>query len=449
MRRTILPKPPALNAFVALLCAALFASCGGGAEEENDTTPAPEPERFPALEEAEPLDLKALAADDQLGVSVRHGELRALKENDPSARVRATALFPHALYRVQAYDELARFYGEYTTYSINAADAEDARVFLMDRSRGLLDRRVEDLSEEVGGAFERTSIVVDFWRTNQEWFVRWDGLLDQEINRLGIGPYGMGRPDMREDLLDHIETIAAAKTPHYMILGEGMEQLWLKTTEGGVDVYKSEWFAFLSFYQQAVTRIKAASPETQVGVGINWDVFTQEVTLEYARLSGRAASETKLDEALLDETFRAILLPLTEWGDLLTLRSYRAPGEANAWTYQFLRRLPDLYGAPIGVVWYDIGTPTQGSATAQRQRSYLNDFLEWNAGVPVEAVFWSRLLNVDGADGANQTITGRCQSMVEDEDKNLQFPRDRCFDGAFDSLFQTKPALLFLEQQVQ
>lgn len=450
----------ALTPLMAMTCLlTALAACGGGADEDVVEEKPVEPERLPDLEPADPLDLKALSQGGSLGVAAHHGEFVAFAKNSPKNLERARTIFPHVLYHVQSYDELTQQYGEYTYYNITDADADKASVFLQDRSRGDVDARTDDLAAEVDKAFMSTtvdtfdtqSVVIDFWRTNREWLVRWDGLLDQQVNVEGIGPYGLARQDMRDDLLDRIEAIATTHKPAYMILGEDMEQLWLKDDSGTLGVYKSEWFAYLTFFQEAAARIKAASPNTRVGAGINWDVFVSSVTLEYGKLEAKQGEEAEgvVTEELLDRAYRGILLPLTEWGDVLTLRSYTSPDSEVGWSYQFLRRLPDLYGTDTPVVWYDIGSPTDGSSTAQRQRNYIDSFVEWNGGVNVEAVFWGRLINIDGANGANQTINGRCKSLVEDADKDFLLQRERCFDGVFDTIFTPKPGLFGFEDQLK
>lgn len=445
-------------------CAALLligVGCSGGSDPDDGASmEVEEPDRFPELEPAEPLDLKALQSADKLGVGAHHGEFRAAYELSPNTLGRARDIFSHTLYNVQSYDELTQQYGEYTYYSVTGPDVESSVAYLQNKSKGKMGVRIKDLEAEINNAlaqagsssFNERSVVIDFWRTNREWLVRWDGLLDQDANIVGVGPYGLARQEMKADLLASIEQIASDIKPEYMILGEDMEQLWLKGESGKLDVYNAEWFAFLLFYQEAVARIRSASPETRVGVGINWDVFVNQVSVEYGEMA-LAGSEEAADvvpsEELLDQAFRGILLPLAEWGDVLTLRSYRSADDDATWYYQFLRRLESLYGEDIPVVWYDIGTPTEGSATAQRQRNYIEAFKDWNAGVNVEALFWGRLYNIDGADGSNQTITGRCKSLVEDTDKNFMLRKERCFDGLFDTVFNAKPGLLAFEENTR
>jgi hypothetical protein len=91
------------------------------------------------------------------------------------------------------------------------------------------------------------------------------------------------------------------------------------------------------------------------------------------------------------------------------------------------------------VVWYAVGSPVDNAAAELRQKNYLEDFLTWNAGVNVEAVYWDRLLNIDGANGSGQQVGGRCEALISTS-KNFLLPKQRCFDGLFDSTFQVKSA---------
>lgn len=434
-----------------MVCGALYISACGGGDDEVVEEPPPNP--YPALAAAEPLDLAAVS---EFGIGVRSGEALAFSINNQENYQRMRGTFSHAMYHVRSYDELTLQYGEYSYYSLPSSENPRSAIdFIQNPSLGLIDIRTDDLADEIEEAsakaavedFAKKSITVDLWRTNGEWYVRWDGLLDSDANTKGIGPYGFGRKEMTDDLLASLADVAGEHKPEYMIIGTDMERLWIASS--GPDAHKGEWSAFIAFAQEAITRIKEASPSTRVGIGINWDTFVNEVAPEYAKLEvrGREGEEAaELDEALLDRAFRSIVLPLAEWGDVLALRSWAGISEDNVWRYQFLRRLESLYGVNPGIVYYGVGSPIDGSANAQQQRNYMESFAAWNAGVNVEAIFWESMLNVDGANGANQQIGGRCKSLVEDADKNFLLPRQRCFDGLFDSIFEAKPAFIFLEE---
>lgn len=429
-----------------LLCATTLLACGDNNNADADDKPAPQPDRYPELVAADPLALEAV----ELGLGLHHGESIALAGEKAENLKLARELFPHAMLQIQSYDELTHQYGEYTYFRADSENPDSAITFINTPKKGEMGPRTGDLRDELDTAlaragakkFDSQSVVIDVWRTNREWYVRWDGLLDQNINTQGIGPYGMGREEMVDDLLQELEKVAEDVRPRYMIIGTEMELLWSKDMmqEG---IARGEWSGFLAFYQDAVQRIKSASPETKVGVGINWDRFATQVAPAFASLEMREleeGEEVSRDE-MLDRAFRDLLLPLITWGDVLTLQSYATPDAENAWYYQWLRRLPELYMVDPGVVWYSISSPIQGSASSQAQRNYMESFLEWNGGVNVEAIYWERLMNIDGSNGANQQLAGRCKSMVEDASKGFRLPRERCFDGLFDSVFQPKPIL--------
>lgn len=425
--------------------------CGGNNTTEEEPPP---PEPYPALEEAEPMSW----ADVDRGVGLHHGEVLAVTNDTPESFEDARGVFDHSMLRLLSYDEFTQQYGEYTAYQNTGANARSAAAFLSDRSLGEFEPRAGDLRAEVANgvsatsasAFASESIVIDFWRTNDEWWIRWDGLLDEDVNTMGIGPYGFAREDYVNDLLNQIEVVAQQAQPRTFVIGSEMERLW--ATDGGEGVSIAEWSAFFAFYQEAASRIQSVSPETQVGVGINWDRFVNEVVPAWTRLERTPdeqmmATEVTVDNAELDRAFRALIIPFVEYGGALTLMSYPQGEVEDPWYYQFLRRIPDLYMIDPGVTWYSVGKPVENSASNLQQRDYIEDFAQWNAGVNVEAVYWERLLNIDGANGVNQQITTRCRSMVEDEDKNFNLERNKCFDGMFTSLFQPKPPFITLEEQ--
>ena len=444
---------PCSLALLMALCLATTTACGGN----NDTPePEPEPDLYPDLEEAEPLTLDSV----ELGIGLHHGEALALANNKGENLEEARGVFSHANLQVQAYDELTHQFGEYTYFRIDGGENPRGAIeFIQTPAAGEVAVRTADLKDEATSAlgrvgaddFESVSVTVDFWRTNREWYVRWDGLLGDDANTVGIGPYGFGREEMVDDLLDEITDIARQNEPKYMVIGSEMELLWAQEMmTPGIAI--GEWSGFLSFYQDAVDRIKEVSPNTKVGVGINWDRFVTEVVPAYIILEtqGQEFDEPlELDEQI-DRAFRALILPTLVWGDTLTLMSYVAPGnEDAALYYQWLRRLPDLYEIDPEIVYYSVGSPISNSAANQAQRNYMVNFLEWNAGVNVGAIYWERLMNIDGSNGANQQIDGRCKALVEDADKNFLLPRERCFDGLFDSVFQIKPIMSGLKNNFE
>ncbi|MEM1348640.1 MAG: hypothetical protein AAGI01_08805, partial [Myxococcota bacterium] len=259
---------------------ALCFGCG------NNTTD-PDAKTFPFLTPVDPLELR----DDALtrGVGIYSGEPLAFALNEEDLRANnATGNFPkvaaassHAMLHLKTYDELTQDFGEYVYQSIRQSEpARSPSAFLDQPGQGDLSRRALDLDAELDAALERVglvgdmagleqrSVVVDFFRTRGDWYVRWDGLLTVE-NRMGEGIYGLGREDMYNDLLDEVGKVARTLEPTYFIVGDGMERL-LASEGGAPGISPAEWANFVSFYRDAYDKIKEASPDTRVGVGINW-----------------------------------------------------------------------------------------------------------------------------------------------------------------------------------
>lgn len=398
--------------------------------------PEPEADRYPSLSQADPLAL----TQAEVGVGVRHGESLVFARNFPMSYKSATERWDHIMLRVRSYDELAQSFGEYTYQKApNDLSSRSPALFLDTPALGNVDRRTEDLVKEIDAAlgdaqsqgFSTRSVVIDYWRTRLDWYVRWDGLLQEDVNRIGKGDYGFGRQAMYDTQVERAVNVARDLKPKYMILGDEMDLLL--ATDKGAGLSIGEFSSFLSFYQEAAQKIREASPETKVGVGINWDRFATRVALSY---TDKESVEQLTDEDL-DYAFSVVILPLLAHSDILALKSYREPAESVSY-YQFLRRLPALYDINPKIVWYSVGSPITSNAGAVRQRNYFNDFLKWNGGVNVEAVFWERFLNIDGTDTASQNITGRCLALTE-ATRDFQTPLSRCYDGLFDSLYQPRP----------
>ena len=411
-----------------------------GADMGPEKKKTPE-ELYPELSTLRPLDLKSVPT---VGYGLYHGTAAAFASdaNALPALKRALGL-RHVIYHVQTFDELAVALGEYTYHPVpgTVPNQRGPEVFANQAPAGALRARTLDLRGEVQGASskagvgapESESLVVDLWRINRSWYVRWDGLFNPENQSKTAFIYGLADEEMVSGVLRSVEETARELKPKYLVLGDEMERLYAQ--QGG-GIAKQEWSALIAFFQDAIKRIKDASPDTKVGVGVNWDRFATEVALEYAKDAGLGTTVTP---QVLDQAFRAILLPLVEAGGILTLRSNASPGAGPLDYYQFLRRLPDLYGVNPPVVWYSLSSPIESLSGDPTQANVVASFLEWNAGVNVEAVYWARLANIDGANGTGDMIIGRCRTLVEDQGKDFSLPKSDCFDGLFDSLFSIKP----------
>lgn len=421
----------AIWAFVALL----FISCG----EDDDSVV--EENRFPTLPAATPFSW----ADVEVGVGVRSGEAMGIATQRAEVLAEVSQTFPHAVLRLQTYDQGAQEVGEYLTFpaasTVISRGPVDFRASNV--GAGKLSARAQDLSDEIDefsqladAEFTEKSVVVDFWRLRRDWYVRWDGELGEEANTVGRGPYGFFRSDFSRSILDDIESTASSLTPEYMVVGTDMQRL-IRTPEGN-GVAPSEFANFMGFYQLAIERIRRASPETKIGFGINWNHFVEFVAPQYG---GDGVSEIEA----LDTAFELLLLPLLERSDILALSVYAQPGDDGS-SYEFLRRLESLYGLAIPVVVYEVGTPVESVVDYLRQKNFIDDFEVWMAGLPVEFVAWKGMANFDGSDTSNQEPTGRCE-VFQDSARSLDMPASGCYDGLVTSIFSKKEVFTYLQEK--
>lgn len=420
----------ALVCLIALLGAA---ACGGN---EDDNEENGEQEQRPPLEYQE----------ERLGVMVHHGEMGNLAAQGDDGKAvldKAAAAFDHVFLHLQIYDEHAREFGEWD-WAARPAGGGDYRGpghFVTRPDDAKLLPRATDLFDEVEQAarnkFDGKGVVIDVWRERDDWYVRWDGKLDNERNRRGEGPYGFYRSDMVESLVRQIREMATEHKPDYIVIGSDMERLL--GTEDGEGLAPDGYSNFKTFYREAVGAIKQVSPDTKVGAGINWDRFARYVAPKY---SDDAEMGEAPDDATLEVAFAAVVAPLVKVGDIVALKSYRSD-EGDASYYGLLAELEKRFDITKPVVWYSVGSPA--TATSSRsQRLYAEKFREWNAGVNVELVTWRALAHIDGADAANQDVQGRCKKRIEEED--LSMPKSRCFDGLFTTLLEEKEVFNVFEQ---
>lgn len=423
---------------VALWLVAGF-GCGDDAEPEA-------PDRFPELAEASPLEYKS----DALGVGFHHGSTVRLTPGDSPNGVleQVSATVDHAFLHVLAFDIYASLYGEYLYYSAPAGmDARTGQHFSTKPNDAKFQPRAHDLFEEVEAAMAKSgddfvsySVVFDLWNARSTWYVPWDGRSSREP-----GTFGLYHEDMRQDLLAQIAAVAAAHKPRYFIVGDAMERL---VAEGEGTFSETEFSNFLVFYQDAVAAIHAASPKTQVGAGIHWDRFVDTVAPRYhvdfkTREAGAPVTSQEIDAG-----FQAIILPLLEAGDILSLKSYTSLDAANPGAYQFLRRVEELYGVDNPLVWYSIGSPATSRAGYTQQSQYVERFAQWNAGLEPEVVAWNSLINIDGADVSSGEVTAQCGGLTGPSN-GFEIPLERCFDGLFSAAFQPKTVFSVLKAAIK
>lgn len=381
----------------------------------------------------QPLEL----SDIDRGVGVHSGEAMGLAKYQPSLFPRVTTALPHAVLHVSAYDAPAQELGEYITFPPPAGLDSRGPVVFKNTSvtAGRFAARVDDLVEEVttfgaeAGAneFASVSVVMDFWRPRRDWHVRWDGKLEDAANTVGRGQYGFFRTDFSEELLDDIETVARDHQPRYFVIGNEMER-FLATSEGA-GLAPHEFANFFGFYQEAAARIRAVSPQTKVGFGVDWNRFYNRVSALYA------PDDAHKDDAA-DLALQTTLLPLWRDSDIIALSMHASPGQDMA-PYGFLTQLNQRYGLELPVVYHSVGAPVDSPVKYLDQKILLEEFGTVNAGVPVEFMAWRRVLNFEGTDTNNQVLAGRCLALTE-ASRGLEMPVTSCYDGLFTSVFSAK-----------
>ncbi len=402
-------------------------------------------ERFPELSSASPLEYQA----ETLGVGFLHGATQRLDtdaSNNALAQTRQVA--DHAVLRLDVYDLRALSVGEYLQYPpATQTDYRGVSHFQSNPGDAMLAARAADLHTEISEAtqasagqdFGSYSIVVDFWSDDQQEFIPWDGNIGRPAESNGFF-----RQDMREETIAELETVASEIEPEYVILGTDMDRL-IANADGGrsSDIGFSNYFAFFVEARQA---IKAVSPATQVGPGINWDRFATYVAPVIAA-GEDAETGVAPGNDVLDRAFQAKLEPLFARADIISLESYVEPDVDAKPYYQFLRRLDDLYGIDKPVVWYSVGTPTTSTAADATQENYLRQFADWNEGVRPAFVGWRLAFNYDGTNLTGGGVGGRCDKFSSDG-SGFGMPLSYCFDGLFSSVLQSKAPYGFLADEI-
>jgi hypothetical protein len=411
----------------------LLAACGGSDE------------RYPQLSGGDTLDYES----QRLGVGFVHGATQRVdtsQSNNALAQTRQVA--SHAVLRLDVYDLRALSVGESIQFPPASQDGyRGVSHFENNPEDGMLAARAADLYAEVGEAteaasgqdFDQYSVVVDFWRADRKDYTPWDGNTGRPSESNGFF-----RQDMREEVIADLETVAEDIQPAYIVLGTDMERL-LANEDGG-RTSQVEFSNYFAFFTQARAAIKAVSPETRVGPGINWDRFARYVAPAYA-----GGEDAELGQApsnrVLDDAFQATLEPLFARADIVSVSSYVEPDADAKPYYQFLRRLDDLYGIDKPVVWYSVGTPTTSAAADATQQNYLRQFAEWNQGIDPALVAWRQAFNYDGTDLSGGGVSGRCDKFTS-SGSGFEMPLSYCYDGLFSSVLQPKAPYEFLADEV-
>ncbi len=408
--------------------------------------------------ELEPLEL----SPDQLGVGVHHGAGAALEEAGSAASEAIDSTeqtFSTTMLHLKVYDEFAWRVGEWTVnkapsgedredYRSEGEYQNDADLESSETPLGSFEQRSGDLADEVDrvfgdGAFAETGIVLDFWRSRGDWYVHWEGNLSpnemSNTNLYGEGDYGFFDSEMTDSIGDQLERVAEEHEPRYLVIGEQMGRLLAR--EEGPGFGADEFANFRTFYREIAVEIRQSSGSTRVGAGFDWDHFVKYVAPQY----GPAEKGTVPSDETLERAFEAVILPFAEVGGMIALESYREPAPEVDY-YEFLATLDERFDlGNTELVWYSIGSPIDSDQSPEIQRNFVENFIDWNAGVEPDLIAWRALMDFDGS--AQDGGPGAPCSTLRD-DERFQMPETRCFDGLIDATSQKKAPFETIEAEL-
>ncbi|MCB9520977.1 MAG: hypothetical protein H6699_08885 [Myxococcales bacterium] len=266
------------------------------------------------------------------------------------------------------------------------------------------DRRIDATYQDdrVGAQipnFEYTYWVVDLQRLDREWLVDWNGLeRDEPDDREGSLTFTIRATDFESDYqTDAIDRVVAAldgvaDKPDAVIIGAEMEQHYLAVPE--------DWAAYVTFVRQLAAAIRAASPGTRVGAGINWSDFADEVVPRFIEASGhpevtyqayRLAWEAVLDPLYFDIDEAGVVTPALDFyafASLPDVARYASPSQLALDHYAAIATHFDEFpNRELPVAWFAIGWASN-SASTDFWPAFYERFLDTAGGYPVELVSW-------------------------------------------------------------
>lgn len=384
---------------LSIITLALLAVSAVGCGEEEEASPDAGDATIP-MPSGAPLTL----SPENAGVGVTFGDMGLLTGHSSFELV--DAAFTTAVLPIPILDEKKAL--EFTPENIRS---QPAPVQSKKRTEELLDE-IDDAIEADADAedFGAYVLVIDVFRVNGSWPVRWDGVGVRETD--GPGAYDFSRDDMRDEEKDIIlKAVAEAherKPLKRVVVGAAIERLQLVNPE--------DFGNFVSFYEEVYDAIKAQWPELEVSPGLNWDRFITDVAALYT--PGGTVEEVTF--AQIRAAWREIAEPLFAKADFLGLQAEPNPdyysGTPENLPVSQYALLAEVQGSRP-VVWYAVNWPVTSAAEKVTQRDYLRKFLEYNAGNDVELIAWKGIRDL-GPDA--------CPRIVE-----LGGPTSDCFAGIF------------------
>lgn len=393
-------------ALLILLASVASLSLVAGCGEDPEPDPAAAAATAP-MPTGSPIALK----QDNAAVRLGFGDM-PLMTGHSSLQFISDA-FSTAVLEVQVIDERK-------AQEFNPTDVKDnpAVVQAKKRTEELLDEIDEAIAADGVADFDRYVLVIDLFRVNSRWLVRWDGVKIRDIDE--DGAYGLDREDMRTEekkiILDAIAEAADRKPLTHVVIGAAIERLELVNPE--------DFGNFVSFYGEVYDAIKERWPDLLVSPGLNWDRFETEIAALYT--PGGTVGEVTF--AHIRAAWMEIGEALFDKADFLGLQAEPEPS-----TYAGdPAMLPDSQYALLAeiqgdrpVVWYSVNWPVTSGAEKVTQRDYLRRFLELNAGNDIDLISWRGVRDFGPDDCPRTTALGG--------------PRSDCAAGIFsDSLAKNK-----------
>jgi len=350
---------------------------------------------------------------------------------------------------------------DFSTVAIRAQLLDELRLSRPDGTvpNSLFAPRVEALRSELETEHtpDQTVVILDLMRLSDgervgskaPYLVSWDG------NSRDLDAYGFWRSDYREAVLAQIEVVAREQTPDIFVVGAEMDR-YLDMPGG-----QGDYANFVTLYRDAYETIKAESPDTRVGAGVNWVRFMQDLVPAQAlrpeeipdgidvpegtevvcsALSGEDEDVQRLQAACVDKAFGIYIEPLLRYQD-----PNAAPpeeGESPEPTYVSTAdvlalaaigtsvdfnndpaTVPDDFFSPLRrwaleypVVWYEVDWRTDSAVGASAKDAWLEALIDGNDGVDVDLIAWALFKDL---------LENDCGKLTQD----LGAPDSTCFRG--------------------
>ncbi len=258
--------------------------------------------------------------------------------------------------------------------------------------------------------------------------------------------YGFWRSDYRAAVLEQVRLAVRAEKPAVFVFGAEMERYL--TMPGGLEDYTN----FVTLYREVYAVVKEVSPETQVGVGVNWvrlmlDVLPREMLLPHEVGDGvrfpadvemlscaalPAEDMAALQAVCVEKVMARYLLPLLRYpvgngeemryersADVLALAVHAGGTDFG----NVPSACPADFFAPL-IPWseetplllYSVNWQTPTAVGFDKQAQWFTAVMERLVGAQVKLLTWA---------GTKDLVTSDCTKLTRD----LGAPDGICYQG--------------------